>query len=113
MRLKDKIKIRRFKKYWKKQGRKDMFSLVHRYLRLHNELLTDSVYQNMYNYHRNTLIAYLRIDLNNKMSTDAKLGELVDVMADFFNKHTAQQVNKYKPLVDELYKYWSKSTIDI
>ena len=29
MKLKDKIKIRRFKKYWKKHGRKDMFSLVH------------------------------------------------------------------------------------
>ena len=94
MTLKEKIKYRRFEKYWKKHGRKDLFTWVHRYLRLHNEVLADSVYQNMYDYHRNTLIAYLKKDVNNKKFDDTTLGELVDVLADIFNKEEAELVNK-------------------
>ncbi len=37
MRVKEKIKIRRFERYWNKQGRKDLFTWVHRYLRLHSD----------------------------------------------------------------------------
>ena len=110
MMLKEKLKVRRFERYWKKQGRKDLFSWVHRYLRLHSELLANNIYQNMYDYHRNTLIAYLKNDINNKKLDDTQLGELVDVLADIFNKDNAEQVNKYKSLVDELYKFWKEKT---
>ncbi len=104
MKLKDKIKTRRIDKYWEKQGRKDLFTWVHRYLRLHNELLVDNVYQNIYDYYRSTLILYLKKDVRNKKLTDEKLGELVDVLADIFNKDAADRVDEYKVVVDELYK---------
>lgn len=68
MTLKEKRKVRRFERYWKKQGRKDLFTWVHRYLRLHSELL-----------------------------------------ADIYNRNGAEQVNKYKPLVDDLYKFWKEN----
>ena len=58
MELENKMIIRSFFKYWKKQGRKDMFTWLHRYLRLHSDLLEDSVYQNLYDYIRNELIKY-------------------------------------------------------
>jgi len=103
------LKNRRFEKHWKKQGRKDLFTWIHRYLRLHYELLEDSVYQNMYDYHRNTLIAYLKNDVENKKLDDTQLGSLVDFIADVFNKNEAERVNKYKPLVDELYKFWKEN----
>lgn len=109
MTLKEKLKACRVERYWKKQCRKDLFTWVHRYLRLHSELLVDSVYQNMYDYHRNTLIAYLKNDIDNKKFNDTKLGELVDVLADIFNKDEAEQVNKYKSLVDELYEFWKEN----
>ncbi len=107
--LKEKLKFRRFERYWKKQGKKDLFSWVHRYLRLHSKLLANNIYQNMYDYHRNTLIAYLKNAVNNKKLDDTQLGELVDVLADIFNKDNAEQVNKYKSLVDELYKFWKEN----
>lgn len=104
MKLKDKIKARRTDKYWEKQGRKDLFTWVHRYLRLHNELLVDSVYQGIYDYCRITLIEYLKKDIKNKKVTEERLGELVDVLADDFNKDGAEWVNEFKAVVDELYK---------
>ena len=109
MRSKDKKDIRRFERYWEKQGRQDMFTWVHRYLRLHRELLEDSAYQSLYDFHRATLILYLRKDLNDNKTDDAKLGELIDVLADIFNRNEAERVNKYKPVVDELYKVWKEN----
>ena len=110
MTLKEKLKVRHFERYWKKKGRKDWFTWVHRYLRLHSELLADSVYQNMYDYHRNTLITYLKNNINHKKFDVTQLGELVDVLADIFNKNEAERVNKYKSLVDELYKFWKENS---
>lgn len=109
MRIKEKLKVRRFKKNCEKQVRKDLFTWVHRYLRLHRELLIDSVYQNIYDYYRNTLIAYLKNDIDNNMFDDVELGELVDVFADIFNKDSAEIVNKYKLLVQELYNSWKEN----
>ncbi|MBQ8428030.1 MAG: hypothetical protein IJX18_02105 [Clostridia bacterium] len=43
---------------------------------------------------------------------DEQLGELVDVLADIFNKSSADRVNAYKPMVDELYNTW-KNTPDM
>ncbi len=64
----------------------------------------------MYEYFRKTLIAYLRKDIKDKKSDDIKLGELIEVLADIFNKEGAEQVNKYKSTVDELYVVWLKYT---
>ncbi len=110
MTLKEKIKARRFERYWKKKGKKDLFTWVHRYLRLHSQLLEDSVYKTIYNYYRNTLIEYLKKDLGDKKTNDSLLGELVDALADIFNKDGAGLVNKYKVVVDELYKFWKEDT---
>ena len=109
MTLKEKWKFRRFERYWHKQGRKDLFTWVHRYLRLHSELLDDSVYQEMFDYHRNTLIAYVKRDVKRKNTTDKEYGELIDVLADIYNKNGAERVNKCKPLVDELYNFWKEN----
>ncbi|MBR3864731.1 MAG: hypothetical protein IKJ19_06450 [Clostridia bacterium] len=109
MTLIEKWKFRRFERYWHKQGRKDLFTWVHRYLRLHSELLDDSVYQEMFDYHRNTLIAYVKRDVKRKNTTDKEYGELIDVLADIYNRNGAERVNKYKPLVDELYNFWKEN----
>ena len=113
MKLREKTKARRLEKYWKKQGRKDLFTWVHRYLRLHVELLADSVYQDIYDYTRNKLILYLKNDVARKNLDDSQLGELVDVLADIFNKNETELVNKYKSVVEELYKAWTKSLNEI
>lgn len=60
MNLKFKLKVRRFEKYWKKRGRKDLFTWLHRYLRLHNDLLEENVYQSMYDYFRKTLVWHIK-----------------------------------------------------
>lgn len=109
MTLKEKWKFRRFERYWHKQFRKDLFTWVHRYLRLHSELLDDNVYQEMFDYHRNTLIAYVKRDVKRKNTTDKEYGELIDVLADIYNRNGAERVNKYKPLVDELYNFWKEN----
>lgn len=109
MTLKGKLKVRRFERYWNKHGRKNMFTWVHRYLRLHSELLQDNVYQEMFNYHRNTLIAYMKRDVKRKDTSDKEYGEVIDVLADIFNQNGAERVNKYKTLVELLYKFWKEN----
>ena len=86
MTLKEKLKVRRFERYWKKQGRKDLFTWIYRYLRLHSELLDDSVYQEMFDYHRNTLIAYVKRDGKRKNTSDKEYGEMIDELADIFKE---------------------------
>ena len=99
------LKNRHFQQYWEKQGRKDAFTWMHRYLRLHSELLSDSIYQKMYDYHRNTLIAYLKTDIKNMRFNDEQLGAIVDHLADVFNQDNAKQVEKYEPLIAAMYAY--------
>lgn len=108
MNRKDKIEIRRFEKYWEKQGRKDFFTWVHRYLRLNNELLADNTYQGIYDLFRKTLILYLRKDIDCEDVNDEDLGEVIDSLADIFNNDNAIYVNKYKPVVNELYDFYKK-----
>ena len=100
---------RRIERRWFKYGRKDMFTWVHRYLRLHSELLEDDIYQEMFDYFRNTLIAYLKRDDKGKNMSDTRYGELIDELADIFNKIFANRVDKWKPIVDQLYEYWKES----
>ncbi|MBQ8295107.1 MAG: hypothetical protein IJX87_01595 [Clostridia bacterium] len=106
MTLIERIKRWRRHRRWFKYGRKDMFTWVHRYLRLHSELLEDPVYREMFDYHRNTLIAYVKRDMKRKNTSDKEYGELIDVLADIYNKNGAERVNKFKPLVDKLYRSW-------
>ncbi len=108
MKISEKLNARRFERYWEKKGRKDMFTWVHRYLRLHIELLDDSVYQEIYDYYRNTLIEYVKKDIGDKKIDNEKLGELVDTLANIINKDHADVVNKYKVLVDEIYDFWKR-----
>ncbi|MBQ3220018.1 MAG: hypothetical protein IJB32_05455 [Clostridia bacterium] len=113
MKIIDKINEQRAQKYWNKQGKKDMFTFVHRYLRLHNELLADRDYQSMYDYFRSTLMESLKTDLKNEKLNDWKLGELVDDFADDFNNNEPELVNKYKEVVEELYKAWKENPNEV
>lgn len=102
----DRFRLWRIERKWKKTGRKEMFSWVYRYLRLHRELLEDRIYKEMYDYHRNTLIAYAKRDTKDKTLTEEQLGEMIDVFSTIVNKSNPARVNSYKPLVDELYETW-------
>ncbi len=106
MTLREKLKIRRIERSWNKYGRKDTFTWVHRYLRLHSELLEDPVYQEIFYYNRATLIAYMKKEAKRKNTSDEQIGDVLDVLADIFNENAAERVNKYKPLIDILYKFW-------
>lgn len=108
MTLKVKLHIWRMERYWKKYGRKDLCTWVHRYLRLHGELLEDSIYQEMYKFNRNKLIEYYKRDVKLKNTDDTEYGELIDVLADIFNKTGSERVNKYEQIVDILYRCWKK-----
>ena len=104
-----KWKLWRKERRWNKQGRKEAFTWVYRYLRLHSELLADPVYQRMFDYHRETLIAYYKRDIKNKNIEGEKWGELVDMLTDMFNRTSPARVDKYKPLVEDLYSVWSNT----
>ena len=108
MSLKDKIRLRNFEEYWDKKGRRDMFTWMHRYLRLHSELLVDSDYKKIYDYCLNTLIAYIKKDGIDRKVEDSEIGDLIEVLADIFNRDNVEYVNKYKPVVDELYNCWKE-----
>jgi Ran GTPase-activating protein (RanGAP) involved in mRNA processing and transport len=112
MTLKEKIKVYRFKKYWKKQGKQDLSTWVHRYLRLHSELIEDDTYKQIYDYHRNQLIKFIQHDIVNKFFSNADLGNLIDSIADTFNQSEYDRVNEYKALVDELYILWEDLKYD-
>ncbi|MBQ8657743.1 MAG: hypothetical protein IJ506_01270 [Clostridia bacterium] len=109
MTMKERLKMRRLERNLKKDARKNILTWVHRYFRLHIELLEDGVYKEIYEYHRKTLIEYLKRDLKGAKLDDTQLGELVDSVADIFNKNAAERVNKYKSLVDELYIFWQEN----
>lgn len=109
MTIKEKMKVSHIERYWKKQGRKDLFTWIHRYFRLHSELLENSVYQIMFDYHRNTLIEYYKRDVKRKNTGDKEYGELIDILADIYNQNNAERVNEYKLLVDQLYNFWKEN----
>lgn len=103
----EKLKWKRMEKRWEKCGRKDLFTWIHRYLRLHQELLEDPIYKDMFYYHRATLVAYAKRDIKDLKTGEEELLELVDLVADDFNRSNADRVNACKPLVEELYKKWN------
>ena len=102
----DRFRVWRIERKWKKHGRKERFTWVYRYLRLHSELLEDRIYKEMYDYHRNTLIAYKKRDAKDKTLTEEQLGEMLDAFSTIVNRSIPARVNSYKPLVDELYRNW-------
>ncbi len=107
--MKEKLKMRRMEHSLKKGGRKNIITWVHRYLRLHSELLEDSVYQEIYDYHRKTLIEYFKKDLKDAELDDTQLGELLDEVADLFNENAVERVDKYKPFIEEVYEFWKEN----
>ena len=110
MKSKEKTNNGNIEKDGEQQKRRDLFTWVHRYLRLHNDLLADTVYQTMYDYSRNELISYLKTDVENNNFNDMQLGELVDALADVFNKEETICVNSYKKTVELLYECFKEST---
>ena len=99
-----KLSIRRFDRLWKKEGRREMFSGVHRYLRLHKELLEDPIYQKLYDYTRNTLIAYFKRDFKSKKASDEEYGKFIDRLADILSERSAEQVETFQWTVEKLYE---------
>ena len=99
-------KVKNNEKIWQKGTGKRIATWVHRYLRLHAELLEDAIYKDIYDYHRGMLIACLKRKTKKKRATDEDLGELADVLANIFNRSSPDRVNAYKPLVDTLYTVW-------
>ncbi len=108
----EKFKFFPIKRRLKIAKNKELFTWTHRYLRLHEELLEDPIYKNMFERNRIILVSYLKKDIKSNRMTDEQLGELVDALADVFNKSYAERVNTYKPIVEDLYELW-KSTFDI
>ena len=84
---------------------REFFTWIHRYFRLHSELLENAVYQAMYEYHRKVLIHHFKKERKMK-ETDDQCGELIDVLADIYNRYSVERVNEYKPIVEELYDIW-------
>ena len=82
-------------------------------MRLHRELLEDSLYKRMYDYHRDTLILYLRKDFKGKRYSDRDLGDILDVLTDFFNKDSVEYINGYKFFVEQLYNRWKEDPDEI
>ena len=113
MALMERLSIWRAERRWKKYGRKELFTWVYRYLRLHRELLEDSTYKEMYDYHRNTLIAYAKRDTKDKKLTGEQLGEMIDVYSSIVIRSSPEQVNRYKLLTDILYKIWAENPDEI
>lgn len=106
---KEKRKIRRFERCWFKRGRKELFTWLHRYLRLNKDLLEDNIYKEMYEYYRNTLIKYFRRDVKRRGTSDEEYGKLIDVLADIFNRNCEERVNRYKAIIENHYSFWKEN----
>ncbi|MBQ8295263.1 MAG: hypothetical protein IJX87_02380 [Clostridia bacterium] len=109
---KEKAKAKHVKQLWKSYCHEDyrpkMFQLVYSYLRLHKELLEDSIYQEMYDYHRETMIAYATKWFKDTFIVqEGRCGRWVDKWADSY-KEDREDVEEVKPLVELLYKTWEK-----
>ncbi len=103
------LKIMRIERRANKHGREELCKQIHRYFRLHRELLEDSVYKEIYDYYRATLIVYLKKDLRDNMLDDAGIGDLIDMFADYYNKkHAAENTTACRAVIDERYKTWQK-----
>lgn len=107
MSLKEWIRRRREKRYWEKYGKKKFCARVHRYLRLHSELLEDEIYRDMFLYYRKELIeCYRKEGSFAKDREEEKCEQHVDILADIYSRNWEESVNEYKPVVDQLYENW-------
>ena len=71
--------------------------------------MSDKIYENIYDCNRNALIFCLRKEDKNNKLDDKQLGDIIDGLADAFNKDERELVNNYKPVVDELYSSWKEN----
>ena len=68
--------------------------------------MEDPIYLDMYLYFRKALAEFLKVDLKYKKETIESLSELVDILADIFNRTGADRVELYKPIVEAIYRIW-------
>ena len=99
------LKTWRAKRQWEKMGRNERTIWMHRYFRLHKELLNDPVYKTVYD--RNRLRVIERIQQRSQEHRDSEeLGDFIDWMADAYNDFAAKKVNRYQPIMEENYVIW-------
>lgn len=94
-----------------KGWKKDLATWVHRYLRLHPELMTDALYEDMYKKFLSALVKAVREDFHYRKKEEPFLEKLIEVMADEFNKENEERVNEYEPVVEELRKVWELNAL--
>ena len=87
---------------------KNVYTLVHRYFRLHQELLEDSIYKSIYDCIRNELIIKVERDMKKKNLNHSVTGIVIDAVADSFNEENQEFINEQKRYVDLLYKVWTE-----
>ena len=101
--------LKEVERYLEEYVQKVVFKNIHRYLRLHKELLKDSVYTRLYNHVRKNLIASSMHEHGETgAEAEEKRGILLDVLADIHNQENAKKVNQYKVDVERFYEVFKK-----
>ena len=77
---------------------------IHRYLRLHSELLEDDIYRELYDMARHMRIVRHKNKFGWKDEDEKAIGEVLDMSADFLNKESPDEVKKWKPIVRIFYE---------
>ena len=106
MRRKNGLRARPSFRRLEEEWRIEWFTWVHRYLRLHQEMLDDKAYQDIYAHTRNVLAMDFKRQVRDECLTDEDYGELVDTFADLYGEDHPEKVNKRVVLVEFLYKCW-------
>ena len=95
--------------YYKKETRRAMFKIVHCYLRMHSELLEDSLYQKIYDHHRKELVLYQKRRLEPEEYDEELVGFVLDRMADMQIREERSKIEKYQRFVKLLRTEWTES----
>ena len=77
---------------------------IYRYLRLHSELLEDDIYRELYDMARHMRIVRHKNKFGWKDEDEKAIGEVLDMSADFLNKESPDEVEKWKPIVRIFYE---------
>lgn len=104
--FKNLIQKRKLKKYWKKYGDENSTRTVFNYLYSHKELLSDEIYKDMYDYHRNILIGHHRITMAHYHFDDTIIGGFVDKFAELRAKIAPDRIDEPASYVKKLYFLW-------
>ena len=90
----------------KKTGEKsrEVSYWIYRYLRLHSELLKDSVYRELYDTVRQKRIVRHKNIFHRKDEEEKAIGEVLDMGADFLNKESPNEVEEWRGFVTLFYE---------